>query len=105
MNFTANELSKLKTPEKTQPDRSYIKRFAESHLKKAKEFLDQGYSHKQLDEIFGLPKGGTLVSWGLQRWHQGGVPNPKVAEDAYDIDVTRAGPPSGGTRRKRTWQP
>jgi hypothetical protein len=102
MQLTRHELKTLYPEErKAHPTTSYIKNFTESQLRQAREFLDQGFSQQQIDQIFGLPTGGTRVAWALQRWSQGGIPSPTA--EAYDIDVQRVGAPRGGTRRTRKW--
>lgn len=88
--------------QKTQPEYAYIRNFTEDQLRYARDLLDKGYAHKQLDAVFGLPP-GQKVAWALKRWAEGQVvkPNPELCQ--YDIDINRAGRPKGGTRRNRTW--
>lgn len=88
--------------QKTQPESAYIRNFTEDQLRYARELLEKGYAHKQLDEIFGLPP-GQKVAWALRRWSEGQVVKPDPNLCQHDIDIKRAGRPKGGTRRNRTW--
>lgn len=101
MLVTRRDIEAAKT-QKTQPETAYIRNFTEDQLRYARNLLDEGYAHKQLDEIFGLPP-GQKVAWALRRWSEGQVvkPDPKLCQ--HDIDINRAGRPKGNTRRSRTW--
>ena len=101
MLVTRREIAAVKA-QKLRPDSAYIRNFSEDQLKRARELLDEGYAHKQLDQIFGLSP-GQKVAWALKRWSEGQPVKPDPAICNYDIDINRAGPPRGGTRRKRTW--
>ena len=101
MLLTQRELEAVKA-RKTQPETAFIRNFTEDQLRFARELLDAGYAHKQLDEIFGLPP-GQKVAWTLKRWSEGKLVKPEPELCKHDIDIKRAGPPRGGTRRIRTW--
>lgn len=101
MLVTSRELKTAKY-QKTQPDRVYIRNFTEDQLRYARSLIEQGYAHKQLDEIFGLPP-GQKVAWALRRWTEGQVVKPDPQLCQHDIDVKRAGRPKGNSRRNRTW--
>lgn len=88
--------------QKTHHEKDYIRNFTEEQLRFAKDLLDKGYAFKQIEDIFGLPPGQT-VAWTLKRWSEGKLVKPDPTLCQYDIDITRVGPPKGGTRRKRTW--